>query len=167
MAEWVYERVGPTSKDRVGHTLHRLDALSKRLQLKLLQLPGEASGTNSGMMVAIAGEVRTTAPREHKPPSMEVEKEREALYGIIVGMLKEAQELTENEELAKNAEARMSAMIVASSLTRAGEAVLRGYERGYVQPLVDELVSMIEQLKAQLRESDQEREGNGSTHPTS
>jgi hypothetical protein len=46
----------------------------------------------------------------------------------------------------------MTAMLVASNLTRTGETILRGYEKGYLQPLVDEMMELTDQLKKQLRE---------------
>jgi hypothetical protein len=101
-----------------------------------------------------------------KPKSLGIgaETEREVMYGLVVEMLREAHRLAGDEVLAKKAEARMTAMLVASNLARTGEAILRGYERGYLQPLVDELVNLIEQLKEQL---EQARQAGQESAPTS
>ena len=144
LAEWVHERVGSTPGGRVDSTLHALKTLGMELQLKVL---------GQDERVYAVGEVRPIgAP---KPPHVEVESEREVMYDLVVAMLKEAQRLAGNEELAKQSKARMTAMLVASNLARTGEAVLRGYEKGYLEPLVDELVNLIEQLKEQLEEARQ------------
>ena len=92
-------------------------------------------------------------------------KEREDMYGLVVDMLKEAQKLSENEAAAKKAKARMDAMAVASTLARVGEAILSGYERAIIQPKVEELERLIEDLKQQTKQTDKERKENsaGST----
>jgi hypothetical protein len=58
LAEWVYERVDPTPSKRVDHTLHRLDVLSKLLQLKVAVLPAKGEMAGSDPVVGIAGDVR-------------------------------------------------------------------------------------------------------------
>ena len=87
------------------------------------------------------------------------------MYWIVVGMLKEAQELSENEELAKKAGSRMDAMLVAGALARVAEAILAGCERAAIQPQLDELTELIEQLKEQLKQTDQkgQEDTSGST----
>lgn len=171
LAEWMYERVDPTPSKRVDHTLRRLDLLSKQLQLKLAVLPAEETISGSEGVVRIAGTVRIPGERAEKheeekqaeaPLRVDSVKEREGLYWIVVGMLKEAQELSENEELAKKAGSRMDAMLVAGALARAGEAILAGYERAYIQPTLDELTELIEQLKEQLKQTDQKGQENTS-----
>jgi hypothetical protein len=77
-------------------------------------------------------------------------------------MLKQAQELSENEALAEKAGSRMDAMKAASALSRAGEAILAGYDRAYIQPHLDELEKLIEQLKEQLKQTDQKGQENAS-----
>jgi hypothetical protein len=59
----------------------------------------------------------------------------------------------------------MDAMMVAGALVRVGEAVLEGYDRAYIQPHLDELTRLIEQLKEQIRQHDQEGQesATGST----
>ena len=163
LAEWVYEKV--------SHTLHRLDVLSKQLQLKVAVLPpGEGE---SSRKVQVAGEL--TIPGERKPPTphlkpeqrprVETLKEREELYWQVVAMLHEAAKLSENEALAQKAGSRMDAMMVSGTLARIGEAILEGYDRAYLQPQLDELTHLIEQLKDQVRQTDQKRQENatGST----
>jgi phosphoserine phosphatase len=86
------------------------------------------------------------------------------MYRLVVEMLREAHRLAGDEGLANKAKARMTAMLVASNLTRTGEAILRGYEKGYLQPIVDELVNLIEQLKEQL---EQARQAGQESAPTS
>ncbi|MGA2626977.1 MAG: hypothetical protein ABSF63_07945 [Candidatus Bathyarchaeia archaeon] len=57
-SEWVYEKVGHTPSKRVDHTLHRLDLLSKQLQLKVAVLPAERDMVGSKVVVRSAGHVR-------------------------------------------------------------------------------------------------------------
>jgi len=164
VADWVYERV--------GHTLHKLDLLSKRLQLKVATLPAREADSLS-MVVRLAGHVRIPGheaiveQEEKKERRKRVDwmKEREDMYGLVVDMLKEAQKLSENEAVAKKAKARMDAMAVASTLARVGEAILSGYERAIIQPKVEELEKLIEDLKQQTKQTDKERKENstGST----
>jgi len=56
-------------------------------------------------------------------------------------------------------------MLAAGTLARIGEAILEGYDRAYLQPQLDELTHLIEQLKDQVRQTDQKRQENatGST----
>ena len=171
LAEWVRERVDPTPSKRVDHTLHALDFLAKRLELKVARLPADLDSHGSELGIRVAGNVKVAGgvikqDAREEAPRIDSEKERESMYRIVVGMLKEAQRLSEDEELAKKAEARMGAMMVASNLTRVGEAVLAGYERGYLQPLVDELVQLIEHLKEQLEQAHQARQESAPTGTT-
>jgi hypothetical protein len=147
----------------VDHTLHALDFLAKSLELKVAMLPADPASYGSELVVQVAGGVKVAGGmvKQHEKeeaPRIDAGKERESMYRVVVAMLKEAQKLSEDEELAKKSEARMDAMMVASNLTRVGEAVLAGYERGYLQPLVDELVQLIEHLKEQLEQANQARQ---------
>jgi hypothetical protein len=171
LAEWMYDRVSLTPSERVSHTLRRLDLLSKQLQLKLAVLPAVGSMPGSEGGVRIAGTVRISGheavehEEEKEPPrprGVDTVKERESMYWIVVGMLKEAQELSENEALAEKAGSRMDAMKAASALSRAGETILAGYDRAYIQPHLDELEKLIEQLKEQLKQTDQKGQENTS-----
>lgn len=154
MADWVRERVDSTPEARVDSTLHVLEVLGMALQLKV---------AGGGLQVYPAGSATPIRTPKPKPPGIDIENEREAAYRVVVAMLKEAQKLAGDEVLAKTSKARMTAMLVASNLTRTGEAVLRGYERGYLQPLVDELVNLIEQLKEELKQA---REAGQESTPT-
>jgi len=49
LAEWVYGKVDHTPSQRVDHTLHRLDVLSKRLQLAVAVLPTNGGGEDSSI----------------------------------------------------------------------------------------------------------------------
>jgi len=166
LAEWMYERV--------DHTLHRLNLLSKQLQLKLVVLPAQGDTPGSEPVVPIAGDVRIPGhgaveheEEEAEPPRrVDTVKEREGMYWMVVAMLKEAQELSENEALAEKAGSRMDAMLVAGALARVGEAILAGYERAYIQPHLDELEKLIEQLKEQLKQTDQKGQENSSGSET-
>lgn len=153
-----------TPLKRVDHTLRRLDVLSKRLQLRVAALPTCQGSDISELQVHIAGDVEVPegvrVQREEKPPAINTVKERESMYWIVVEMLKEAQKLSEDEALAKKAGTRMDAMMVAGALARVGEAILAGYERATIQPYIDELEDLIEQLKEQLKQTDQERPEN-------
>jgi hypothetical protein len=103
LAQWVREEVESTQRGQVESTLNHLDVLSKRLQLQILKLP--------------SGPVKQPL-QERKGPNVKVQDEREELYNTTIAMLKDAVKLSENEDLAKNAEARMTAMLVASNITR-------------------------------------------------
>jgi hypothetical protein len=170
LAEWAYERVDPTPSKRVDHTLHRLDLLSKQLQLKVAILPAKGEVVGSEFEVRPAGHVRIPGhetvqhdeDEKTEPPRVDTVKERESMYWIVVAMLKEAQKLSENEALAKNAGSRIDAMMVAGALARVGDAILAGYERAYIQPHLDELEKLIEQLKEQLKQTDQKGQENPS-----
>ena len=169
LAEWVYGKVDHTPSQRVDHTLHRLDVLSKRLQLAVAVLPINGGGEDYSLKLQPAGEV--TIPGggkvehgEEKAGEARVDtvKEREKMYWMVVAMLKEAAKLSENEALAKTSGSRMDAMMVAGALVRVGEAVLEGYDRAYIQPHLDELTKLIEQLKEQIRQPDQKGQENTS-----
>jgi hypothetical protein len=166
LAEWVYERVDHTPSKRVDHTLRRLDVLFKQFGLRVAMLPGDGGREQSGLRVRVAGEVKVPGgvkpPAEKTPPRLDAEKEREEMYWLVVALLKEAQKLAGDEELAKKAGSRMDAMKVAANLTRLGEAILAGYERAYIQPTVDELESLIEQLKEKLKQTDQKGQESAS-----
>ena len=90
--------------------------------------------------------------------SVNVQAEREELYRKALGILRDAVKLSENEELARKAGARMMAMQVAIQASLSAQCVLRDYQRGDITALVDQLVKTNELLKAKLRESE---EGTG------
>ena len=108
----------------VAATLGRIGVLIKTLEMRALS-------------VGIAG--------------LETQKERERLYDIAISILKEAIKLSENEELAKNARARMEAMRLANAASRTAEAILSGYDRRDVEALLEELRKTNESLQAQLK----------------
>jgi len=149
--------------------VHRLDVLSKRLRLELAVLPAKEAGE---LTVAVAGP-HVTVPGQKEPPHEEAVagervdtvKQRETMYWLVVAMLKEAQKLSENEALAKNAGSRMAAMKLADEVARVGEALLAGYDRAYIQPYLDELEELIEQFKDRSKQADQKGRENppGST----
>jgi hypothetical protein len=62
LGEWVYERVDPTPSKRVDHTLHRLDLLSKQLQLKIALLPAKGDMVGSGISESRHSESPTQEP---------------------------------------------------------------------------------------------------------
>jgi hypothetical protein len=175
LSEWVHERVESTPSKRVDYTLQRLDGLVMRLQLKVASLPESGEHGQGLGTVSVAGGLKLPSETEHADeskeappqPGIDAVKERESAYWNVVAMLKETYRLSENEELAKKAEARMSAMRLACNLTLVAEAVLTGYERSYVQPMVDELVKLIEDLKEQLKQANQAGQESAPTGATS
>jgi hypothetical protein len=90
--------------------------------------------------------------------SVDVQAEREELYRTALGILRDAVKLSENEELARKAGARMTAMQVATQASLSAQCVLRDYQRGDITALVDQLVKTNELLKTKLREFE---EGTG------
>lgn len=166
LSEWVYEKVDHTPSKRVDHTLHRLDLLSKQLQLKVAVLPAKGDMVGSELVVRSAGHVRIPGrgtirhEEDTESPRVDTVKERESMYWVVVAMLKEAQELSENEALAKKAGSRMKGMMVAGALARVGESILAGYDRAYIQPHLDELEQLIEQFKEQVKQTDQKGQEN-------
>jgi len=126
---WVRERAAVRqSGGGVSYTLRHMDGLVKELQLRVF-----------GLRVASA---------ESK---VDVQRRREELYRIAIGILKDAAMLSENEELAAKARARLDAMQIATQATLAAECILRDYERGDITALVDELVKTNEHIKEKLR----------------
>jgi len=161
LAEWAYDRVSHTPSQRVSHTLHSLDALAKQLQLKVAVLP-ETIIWPAGSVQVPGAEHKKKKPQ---PRTVDTVREREELYWIVVAMLKEAQELSENEDLAKKAGSRIDAMKTAGGLARVGEAILAGYDRAYIQPYLDELEQLIEQLKEQVKQTDEKGPENATGSP--
>ena len=173
LSEWVFEKVDHTPSKKVDHTLHKLDLLSKQLQLKVAVLPAKGDTADSELVVRSAGTVRipgrgTVRYEEEDTGTRRVDtvKERESVYWMVVAMLKEAQTLSENESLAKKAGSRLDAMKVAGALARVGEAILSGYDRAYIQPSLDEVEQLIEQLKEQVKQTDQKRQENPTRSAT-
>jgi hypothetical protein len=91
--------------------------------------------------------------------SVDVQAEREELYRTALGVLRDAVKLSENEELARKAGARMAAMQVATQASLSAQCALRDYQRGDITALVDQLVKNNELLKAKLRKFE---EGTGN-----
>ncbi|MGP8070190.1 MAG: hypothetical protein ACLP5V_09895 [Candidatus Bathyarchaeia archaeon] len=136
---WVTDESYPKQGAGVSHpaggvypTLHHMDNLVKELELQIY-----------GIRIAA---------------SVDVQAEREGLYRTALGILKDAVKLSENEALAKKAEARMVAMQVATQASLSAGCFLRDYERGDITALVDQLVKTNELLKTKLREFE---EGTG------
>jgi hypothetical protein len=136
--------------------------LSKRLQLRVAVVGSEGIVVHAVGHVMVPGREKAAKTAPPTPPKVDTVKEREEIYWMVVEMLKEAMKLSENEALAKKAGSRMDAMMVAANLARVGEAILAGYDRAYIQPYLDEMVKLIEQLKEQIRETDQK----GKENPT-
>ena len=141
---WVTDESYPKKGTGVSHpgvshpsggvypTLQHMDGLVKELELQIY-----------GVRIAA---------------SVDVQAEREEIYRLALGVLKDAVKLSENEELARKAEGRMRAMQAASQASLTAQCVLRDYQRGDITALVDQLVKTNELLKAKLRESE---EGTG------
>ena len=138
---WVKERAAVRqSGGGVSYTLRHMDGLVKELELRVL-----------GVRIAsgVAGK-------------RDVQRGREELYLTALGILKDASKLSENEELAAKAQAKLYAMKVATQAALAAECILRDYERGDITVLVDELVKTNEHLKEELRAL---KEGAGEATP--
>lgn len=122
LMEFAHE-VGHTH-DGVCHTLDRITALIGAIEIQLIG-------------VGSAG--------------IQTQKEREQLYDTAVALLKEAVRLSESEEAAKNARARIDAMRLASTVSRTALVILGGYDRRDIEALVDELKKTNESIQARLR----------------
>ena len=137
---WVTDEPYPKMGTGVSHppggvypTLHHMDSLVKELELHIY-----------GVRIAA---------------SVDVQAEREELYRTALGVLRDAVKLSENEELARKAGARMAAMQVATQASLSAQCALRDYQRGDITALVDQLVKNNELLKAKLRKFE---EGTGN-----
>lgn len=95
-----WKREVAATQNKVAATLDRIDALVRTLQLQASQ-------------VSIAGKVDT-------------QKTREDLLNTAIALIKESVKLSENEDAAKNARARIEAMRLANQASRTAEAILRG-----------------------------------------
>ena len=137
---WVKERAAVRqSAGGVSYTLQHMDGLVKELALQVF-----------GIRIASA------------PSKVDVQRNREELYHIALGILKDAARLSENEGLAAKAQARLDAMQVATQAALTAECILRDYQRGDITVLVDELVKTNEHLKKELRSL---KEGAGEATP--
>jgi len=115
--------VSHTSKG-VSHTLQRMDALIKTLELQTSQ-------------VRIAG--------------LDTQEEREKLYETAMQLMKEAIKLSESEEAARNARARMEAMRLVNAVSRTAVAILTGCDRAAIEALLQEIKRGNEFLQRELR----------------
>ena len=137
---WERDKAGVRqSGGGVFDTVRHMDGLVKQLQLRV-------------WTVRVASGV---------PSKLDVQADREELYRIAIGILKDAAKLSENEELAAKSQARLDAMQVATQAALAAECILRDYQRGDITWLVDELVKTNERLKEELRAFKE-----GATAPT-
>jgi hypothetical protein len=115
--------VSHTSR-RVSHTLQRMDALIKTLELQTFQ-------------VRIAG--------------LDTREEREKLYETAMQLMKEAIKFSESEEAAQNARARMEAMRLVNAVSRTAVVILTGYDRAAIEALLQEIKKGNEFLQRELR----------------
>jgi len=111
LSEWAREEIKDPYR-KVAFILAEFDDLVKQLELDIAKLA-----------------VTKIPLQEQKGVGLETQKEREELYGIVRAMLRKAIELTESEEEAKNARARMDAIRLVNVTSRTGDAVLRNYDR--------------------------------------
>jgi hypothetical protein len=141
---WVGSRVDcKTPAGGVLDTLNRIGSLIGKLELQLYPPVYVASG---------------------KPPTkINVQLKREELYRAAMDILREAAKLSENEELAAKAKARLKAMQLVTQTSYAAECILRDYQRDDILALVNELVKTNECLKEELRAL---RERAEATAPT-
>ena len=119
-----YSRGVLSTRERVLNTLDRISALVKTLEVQLLS-------------VGIAG--------------IDTQRQREKLYEIAVELLKEAVKLSESEEAARNARARMQAMQLASTANRTALAILSGHDQATIIALLEEIKKEHGSIRAELR----------------
>jgi len=172
LAEWVYDRVDTTTSG-IDRALHRLDVLSKRLQLRVAVLPSAEAKEDSADKVYVAGGLKVPRQKKSVEPEptapterVDTVKQRESVYWVVVDLLRESAKLSENEALASQAKSRMDAMMVVATLARVGEAILEGYDRAYIQPHLDELTMLIDELKEQTKQSHQKGQENAPGRTT-
>ena len=108
----------------VSHTLQRMDALIKTLESEIFR-------------------VRIAA--------LDTQEEREKLYETAMALLKEAVKLSESEEAARNARARMEAMRLVNAVSRTAVVILTGYDRAAIEALLQEIKKGNEFLQRELR----------------
>jgi len=136
ISAWAKARVEcKTPAGGVLDTLNRISALIGLLELGLYP------------PVYVAGGLKG----QKRPGKMDVQSHREELYRNAVNILQEAVKLSENEELAAKAKARLKAMQLATQASFAAECILRDYRRDDLIELVNELVKTNECLKEELR----------------
>jgi hypothetical protein len=131
--------VGATQRG-VGATFGRVSALIRTLETQLYT-------------VGIAG--------------IETQKGRENLYDTAFALLKEVVKLSESEQAAKNARARMEAMRLVSNVSRTILAIFSGYDRRDVEVLLDELKKTNESLQERLTEIEEGTAGPREKKQTS
>jgi len=135
ISAWARDRVEcKTPAGGVLDTLNRITAHIGQLQLGLF--PVYPAGGLKG---------------QKRPGKLDVQSHREELYRNAVNILQEAVKLSENEELAAKAKARLKAMQLATQASFAAECILRDYRRDDLIELVNELVKTNECLKEELR----------------
>lgn len=108
----------------VIYTLDRISVLVKTLEIELLS-------------VAAAG--------------IDTQREREKLYEIALDLLKEAVKLSESEEAAKNARARILVMRLVSAASRTALAILADHDQATAIALIREIKKENESIRAELR----------------
>jgi hypothetical protein len=108
----------------VSHTLQRMYALIKTLELEIFR-------------VNIA--------------ALDTQEEREKLYETAMALLKEAIKLSESEEAARNARARMEAMRLVNAVSRTTIAILTGYDHAAIEALLQEIKRENESIQRELR----------------
>ena len=133
-----YAREVAATRRGVAATLDRIKALINTLEIQVYS-------------VGVAG--------------IQTQNEREGLYDVALALLKEAVKLSESEEAAEKALARMEAMRLVSNVSRTALAILGGYDRRDIEALLDELKKTNESLQAQLRTTAQATAADTSRTP--
>ena len=129
---WVRSRVDcKTQAEGVFDTLNRIGGLIGKLEVQLYPRIYLATGT--------------------PPAKIDVQLKREELYRVAMEILREAAKLSESEELAAQAKARLKAMQLVTQTAYAAECILRDYQRDDILALVNEVVKTNESLKEELR----------------
>ncbi|HXX72285.1 MAG TPA: hypothetical protein VEI80_01210 [Candidatus Acidoferrales bacterium] len=137
IAAWAKSRVGcRTPAGGVLDTLSRIGGVIGKLQLHLYT-------------VELAGELKQQG--NAGAGKLDVPLNREELFRNAMNLLHEAVKLSENEELAAKAKARMQAMHLATQASFAAECILRDYQRDDIIAVVNEVVKTNECLKEELR----------------
>jgi hypothetical protein len=155
---FIKARVDPVLKSGIeGYALAKNMSVAKLLRKVLMAWAREVGLTQNGVGPTLRRIQMLSQALEAQAYSVgiagiDTQKGREEVYETALELLKEAVRLSESEEAAKNARARMEAMRLVSTISRTVLAITSGYDRRDIEVLLDELKKTNVALQERLRE---------------